>query len=262
MPLILLGHTVRAQVVNLISFLALATSASLRGSGKPALSGFLPGQILILPAAFNMSGRITKYYGKRKRSTPWTSTYTKRPKVVPVPRRTPSNTSVTSSDTTMVYKGANVLRSTAGALAINAGFIPTAFFSQEQIALVNSFAQTKLMYLVVKTQNIHTGNARTAVSSNTVALGLLDSAVTVQNLNELLDKCPSAKPISAGAVNFQGMGSKCLFKPIQNTEKSFLVANTWLNTEFCRMAWGFADDFLDDTAVLFTWYLKCVHKRN
>lgn len=246
----------------MISFLALATSASLRGSGKPALSGFLPGQILILPAAFNMSGRITRYYGKRKRATPWSSTYSKRPKVVPVPRRTPSNTSVTSSDTTMVYKGAYTVQSTKGTLAVNAGFLPQAYFSQEQVNLVKSFAQTKLLYLVVKTQNVYTGAARTPLSSNSVALGLLDSAVTVTNLDELLDKCPSAKPISCGAVNFQGMGSKCLFKPIQNTEKTFLDAATWLNTQFCRMAWGFADDFLDDGAVIFTWYLKCVHKRN
>lgn len=162
----------------------------------------------------------------------------------------------------MVYKGASILQAAAGAFAINSGFRPSTFFSAEQIALVNSFAQTKLMYLVVKTQNIHTGSNRTAVTSNTVALGLLDNAVTVQNLTQLLDKCPSAKPISAGAVNFQGMGSKCLFKPIQNTEKSFLDANTWQNTEFCRMAWGFSDDFLDVTSVMFTWYLKCVHKRN
>lgn len=162
----------------------------------------------------------------------------------------------------MVYRGSTKLAGTAGLQSFNSSFIPGNFLSPVQQALVNSFLQTRFMYLVVKLQAVNSGPQNTAVLGNCVATGLLDSQFTISSLNELLDKCPSAKPVPTGAVNVNGMGQKCLFKPITTEENTFLPTPDFLVKQFCRIAFGFEDTFTQDGEVIFTWYLKCHHKRN
>lgn len=162
----------------------------------------------------------------------------------------------------MVYRGSTTLTGTAGLAAFNTAFTPNAYLSQTQQALCNSFQQTKFAYLVVKLQSVNQGQTNTAVLGNCVATGILDSQVTIQDLNELLDKCPSAKPVPTGAVNVNGMGQKVLFKPITNEESSYLTTADFLAKQYCRIAFGFQDLFNEDGEVIFTWYLKCYHKRN
>lgn len=162
----------------------------------------------------------------------------------------------------MVYRGSQKLTGTQGLQAFNAAFVPNAYLTQSQQALCNSFQQTRFMYLVVKLQAVNQGQQNTAVLGNCVATGILDSQLTIQNLNELLDKCPAAKPVPTGAVNINGMGQKCLFKPITTEENTFLPTADFLARQYCRIVFGFEDLFNEGGEVIFTWYLKCLHKRN
>lgn len=175
-------------------------------------------------------GKMTSYYGKRKRGYTGGS-YGKRPYVrtVSVPRTPISTAPQSSSKINKVFQGTFQVSMATGSLVGSKGFVPIAVLPEVHRNVINAFGQVKMAYTVCEVLNAVgiAGDNSYLLSGGSLGFALADGRAVPASPSDVVAVLPNCRTTPWNTLEYTSGKLKIMYKPVTDAEKSWMSVATF-----------------------------------